>query len=83
LAMPTAKHDLLKLSGNDTKMGAINELFDSGREAEARALLRMALEEVMQNLDRVMAEEAAEPHKAHNAGAFSDVISLALQLETK
>jgi len=83
LAMPTAKHELLKLSGNDVKMGVINELFDSGREAEARALLRAALDEVLQNLDRVMADGTVEPHKVPSAGAFSEVISLALHLETK
>lgn len=83
VSIPTGKHDLLKLSGNDAKMGLINELFDSGRETEARVLLRTALDEVMQNLDRVLADGAAEPPKVPNAGVFSEVISLALHLETK
>ncbi len=83
LSLPTGKQDLLKLSGNDAKMGLINELFDSGREAEARVLLRKALDEVIRDLDRVMADGAAVPHKAPNAGVFSEAISLALHLESK
>ncbi len=83
-SLPTGKDDLLKLSGNDAKMGLINELFDSGREAEAKVLLRTALDEVMRNLDRIMADGAAEEsHHVHKGVAFSEVISLALNLETK
>lgn len=46
---------LLTLSGNDAKAGIINELLDSGREEEARRMLRKTLAEMTRDLDTVLA----------------------------
>lgn len=57
LSFTSSKTDLLSVAGNDAKVRQIGELFDSGAEAEARNLLRKALQEVTQNLDNILAED--------------------------
>lgn len=47
----------LKVRGNEGKVRLINELFDSGRDEEARTLLRDLLGEVTRDLDRMLADE--------------------------
>lgn len=44
----------LKIPGKDSKVRLISELFDAGKEEEARKALREVLDEVTQNIDRVM-----------------------------
>jgi hypothetical protein len=51
LSFSTRKAELLQLSGSDAGMSRINELFDSGREEEARTALRQALNEITRDLD--------------------------------
>ena len=51
LSFSTRKSDLLQLSGSDASMTRINDLFDAGREEEARVALRKALDEITRDLD--------------------------------
>ncbi len=45
----------MTLSGNDARGEIINELLDSGREEEARRMLRKALAEMTRDLETVLA----------------------------
>lgn len=70
----------LKLPGNDVKMGAIHDLFDSGNDEEARKLLRKTLADISQNLDTILKKE--EKVKEDNGqGETNLTASLALSLE--
>lgn len=57
LSFSAKSHDLLKLSGDNAKMGVINDLFDSGNADEARKQLRSALADISQNLDKILNDE--------------------------
>ncbi len=54
LSFSTKGSELLTLSGNDAEAGIINELLDSGREEEARRMLRKTLAEMTRDLDTVL-----------------------------
>lgn len=57
LSFSTKNSDVLKLSGENAKMGLINDLFDSGNPDEARRVLRSALADISQNLDKILADD--------------------------
>jgi hypothetical protein len=50
LSFSTKKTELLQLPGSNASMSRINDLFDAGREEEARMALRQALEEITRDL---------------------------------
>lgn len=79
LSFSTKSPDLLKLPGNNAKMGIINDLFDSGDPDEARKLLRNALADISQNLDKILAEEGRKKDQ-NNFNSLADAASLKLNL---
>ena len=50
LSFSAKKSELLQLSGGDASVTRINDLFDSGREEEARMALRKALDEITRDV---------------------------------
>jgi hypothetical protein len=81
LSFSTKSPDLLKLPGNNAKLGLINDLFDAGDEDEARRLLRSALADISQNLDKILADEGQKNGMNDHAG-LADMASLKLSLES-
>lgn len=57
LSFASNQADLLKLPGNDAKMGLINHLFSVGEEEEAKKMFRQALSEITGKLDRILEEQ--------------------------
>ncbi len=80
LSFSTKSPDLLKLPGNNGKIGIINDLFDAGDEDEARRLLRSALADISQNLDKILADEGKKAAK-NDRTELVDLGSLKLSLE--
>lgn len=78
LSFSSKSADLLKLPGDNAKMGLINDLFDSGNPDEARKLLRNALADISQNLDKILANEGEKGHDDSNA--LCDMAFLKLSL---
>ena len=79
LSFSTKSSDLFKLPGNNSKMGIINDLFDSGDPDEARKQLRSALADISQNLDKILAEEGRKKDQ-NNFNELADAASLKLSL---
>jgi LPS O-antigen subunit length determinant protein (WzzB/FepE family) len=79
LSFSTKSTDLMKLPGDNSRMGIINDLFDSGNPDEARKVLRNALADISQNLDKILVTEHKNNHDA--AVNITDTAFLKLTLE--
>jgi hypothetical protein len=77
LSFSTIKTELLQLSGSDASTSRINDLFDAGREEEARMALRKALDEITRDL----AVDQAGRRSSLDRKAPDTVASLLLDLE--
>lgn len=78
LSFSMKKDDLLHLPGNDARMSRIHELFDAGREDEARTALRQALDDITRDLD---IDRAGGSSVRSNSRSGDTVASLLLDLE--
>lgn len=79
LSFSAKNPELLKLPGDNGRMGLINDLFDSGNPDEARKLLRNALADISQNLDKILATEGEKAHDDRNGLADSAFLKLSLE----
>jgi len=71
----------LKMPGNDVKMGAIHDLFDSGNDEEARKMLRKALADISQNLDTILRKDATTSGEGEQAETnLAPSLSLSLEM---
>lgn len=80
VSFSTKSKDLMKLPGDNSRMGIINDLFDSGNPDEARRLLRNTLADISQNLDKILATENKKDHQAA-VDQLTDTAFLKLTLE--
>ncbi|MHB8057183.1 MAG: hypothetical protein ACYDHC_04730 [Desulfuromonadaceae bacterium] len=80
LSFSTKNPELLRLPGDNGRMGLINDLFDSGNPEEAKKLLRSTLADISGNLDKILSTEAEKAHDDRNE--LSDAAFLKLSLES-
>ncbi|MHB8120706.1 MAG: hypothetical protein ACYDG4_01015 [Desulfuromonadaceae bacterium] len=78
LSFSAKNPEVLKLTGDNARMGLINDLFDSGNPDEARKQLRNALADISQNLDKIL---AAEKRDQDTISDPADTTFLTLRLE--
>ena len=79
LSFSAKNPELLKLPGDNGRMGLINDLFDSGNPDEARKLLRNALADISQNLDKILATEGEKARDDRNEMADAAFLKLSLE----
>lgn len=79
LSFSAKSPELLKLPGDTSRMGLINDLFDSGNPDEARKVLRSALADISQNLDKILATEGEKAHDDRNELADTAFLKLSLE----
>jgi hypothetical protein len=79
LSFASNKADLLKLPGNDAKMGVINDLFNVGEDEAARKMFRQALDEITGKLDKIL--ESKDREKEYDSSEHG-IASLLLSRES-
>jgi len=79
LSFSAKSPELLKLPGDNARMGLINDLFDSGNPDEARKMLRSALADISLNLDKILATEGEKAHDDCNELADAAFLKLSLE----